>query len=399
MTKLIIMIIIYLAVESLGLGLLYGPLRKALAFGNDKVDRAVIPVAALGILFLFPLIGGLVSDGPVCWFFQKWGNVTIGYMLYFFGILLLVRLAEFVVRAVRRMRTHEKQPLSSKYCAVMLIVILAASVIINIAGSKTAHNVRTTFYEVPEETLSQDAPLRIVLIGDTHIGVNSTPQLYRDMVDRINEQDPDLVLFAGDIVTSSYGAMKDPDLYAEILSRIKAKYGKYVVYGNHDVEEPLIGGFTYIGAENAHRHPDMEQFIADCDFTLLRDEVITIPELNGLCIAGRRDESRPGDGVKVRAELGELMNGTDPDAPVLLLQHEPTDLDILDEYGIDMAVSGHTHDGQIFPGNIISRIRGPQSYGLKKWGKADVIVTSGVGFYAAPIRVATISEIVVIDVK
>ena len=84
---------------------------------------------------------------------------------------------------------------------------------------------------------------------------------------------------------------------------------------------------------------------------------------------------------------------------ILLLQHEPTDLEELDEYGIDLAVSGHTHDGQIFPGNIVSRIKGPQSYGLKKWGDADVIVTSGVGYYGPPIRVATISEIVVIDFK
>ena len=143
----------------------------------------------------------------------------------------------------------------------------------------------------------------------------------------------------------------------------------------------------------------MEQFIKDCDWTLLRDEVIRLPELNGLCIAGRRDETRPGDGVKERASLEELMKGTDPDEPILLLQHEPSDLESLDKYGIDVSVSGHTHDGQIFPGNIVSRIKEPQSYGLKKWGDSDVIVTSGLGYYGPPIRVATISEIVVIDLK
>lgn len=399
MTKLIIMIVIYLSVEALGLALLHGPLRKALSFGNSKTDRAAVPTVLLGMLFMFPLIGALVPDGPVCWFFQKWGNVTIGYIIYFFSILLIVRLVEFAVRAVRRISTHEKQPVSARYCAVMLIIILAVSVALNVCGSKTAHDVRTTFYEVPEELLGQDEPLRIVLIGDTHIGVNSTPQLYIDMVERINEQEPDIVLFAGDIVTSSYGAMRDPEKYSEILSQINAKYGKYVIYGNHDVEEPLLGGFTYIGAENAHRHPDMEKFLSDCGFTLLTDEVISLPELGGLHIAGRRDESRPGDGVSERASLDELMEGIDPAEPVLLLQHEPSDLGKLDQYGIDMSVSGHTHDGQIFPGNIISRIRGLQSYGMKKWGDTSVIVTSGVGFYGPPIRVATISEIVVIDVR
>lgn len=397
--KLIIMMAIYLAVELLGLAILYGPLRKCLDPEHRHAGRAVIPVVIIGIIFLFPMIGALVPDGPVCWFFQKWGNVTIGYLIYFFGTLLIVRIIELIINIVRRIRSGKWQGTSRKTSAIMLSVIFVLAVVLNVAGFAQSHDVKTTFYELPKETLGQDQPLRIVLIGDTHIGVNSTPQLYRDMVERINEQDPDIVLVAGDIVTSSYGAMRDPDTYSSIISGIRAKTGKYVVYGNHDVEEPLLGGFTYIGAENAHRHPEMEKFISSCDWTLLRDEVIRIPELNGLCIAGRRDESRPGDGVKERASLAELMEGTDPDDPILLLQHEPTDLEELDKYGIDLSVSGHTHDGQIFPGNIFSRIKGPQSYGLKKWGDADTIVTSGVGYYGPPIRVATISEIVVIDFK
>lgn len=393
------MMAIYLAVELLGLAILYGPLRKCLDPEHRHAGRAVIPVVIIGIIFLFPMIGALVPDGPVCWFFQKWGNVTIGYLIYFFGTLLIVRIIELIINIVRRIRSGKWQGTSRKTSAIMLSAIFVLAVVLNVAGFAQSHDVKTTFYELPKETLGQDQPLRIVLIGDTHIGVNSTPQLYRDMVERINEQDPDIVLVAGDIVTSSYGAMRDPDTYSSIISGIRAKTGKYVVYGNHDVEEPLLGGFTYIGAENAHRHPEMEKFISSCDWTLLRDEVIRIPELNGLCIAGRRDESRPGDGVKVRASLAELMEGTDPDDPILLLQHEPTDLEELDKYGIDLSVSGHTHDGQIFPGNIFSRIKGPQSYGLKKWGDADAIVTSGVGYYGPPIRVATISEIVVIDFK
>lgn len=393
------MMAIYLAVVLLGLAILYGPLRKCLDPEHRHAGRAVIPVVIIGIIFMFPMIGALVPDGPVCWFFQKWGNITIGYLIYFFGTLLIVRIIELIINIVRRIRSGKWQGTSRKTSAIMLSVIFVLAVVLNVAGFAQSHDVKTTFYELPKETLGQDKPLRIVLIGDTHIGVNSTPQLYRDMVDRINEQDPDIVVVAGDIVTSSYGAMRDPDTYSSIISGIRAKTGKYVVYGNHDVEEPLLGGFTYIGAENAHRHPEMEKFISSCDWTLLRDEVIKIPELNGLCIAGRRDESRPGDGVKERASLAELMKDTDPDEPVLLLQHEPTDLEELDKYGIDLSVSGHTHDGQIFPGNIVSRIKGPQSYGLKKWGDADVIVTSGVGYYGPPIRVATISEIVVIDFK
>ncbi|MCR4725445.1 MAG: metallophosphoesterase [Clostridia bacterium] len=397
--KLIILIVIYLFVESLGLFVLYRPLRKALDPSKTHAARAVLPLAALGVLFAFPLIGAVVPDGPVCWFFQKWGNTLIGYMLYFFGMMLLFRLGEGAVRLVRRLRKEEKGELSVRSCRVLLLAVLAAAVVINAAGAHAARDVKTTRYELPKETLGLEQPLRIVLIGDTHVGVNSTPQLYRDMVERINEQEPDLVVVAGDIVTSSYGAMRDPDLYASIFRQIRSRYGTYAVYGNHDVDEPLLGGFTYVGREGAHRHPEMESFIRRCGWTLLQDEVVRIDELGGLCVAGRLDESRPGDGIEERLPLETLLNGTDPEEPILLLQHEPSDLSLLAGCGVDLAVSGHTHDGQIFPGNVITRIKGPQSYGLKNWDGADVIVTSGVGYYGPPIRVGTISEIVVIDLK
>jgi predicted MPP superfamily phosphohydrolase len=64
---------------------------------------------------------------------------------------------------------------------------------------------------------------------------------------------------------------------------------------------------------------------------------------------------------------------------------------------VDLSVSGHTHNGQIFPGNIITKILSDQAYGMRDWGEATAIVTSGVGYYGPPIRVCTISEIAVID--
>ena len=97
--------------------------------------------------------------------------------------------------------------------------------------------------------------------------------------------------------------------------------------------------------------------------------------------------------------LKDLTRGVTEDDGVLLLEHEPSDLDEMGDLGVDLSVSGHTHDGQIFPGNIFCRVKGPQSYGMKEWGSASAIVTSGVGYYGPPIRVCTISEIVIIDFK
>ena len=393
------MLAIYAAMMIVAMWLLYG-LLKELSGESSKIGiLGWLCMAAVFIMFAFPVTGALVPDGPVCWFFQKWGNIFIGYLMYFFGVLLLVRIVQLPFRIARRIRKDDSRRPSRKAAAVLAAVLLAGTVLINVCGTYTAHNVRTTGYEISKELIGQDEPLRIVMIGDLHIGVNSTPQLYIDMVDAVNAAEPDLVLVAGDIVTSSFGAMRDPDVYSGILSGLNPKYGTYVVYGNHDVDEPLLGGFTFIGRDNALRNPAMPGFLENCGWTLLTDEVARIDELNGLCIAGRRDESRPGEGLKERASLSDLLSETDADEPIILLEHEPYDFDTMGDLGVDFAVSGHTHDGQIFPGNILSRIMSPQSYGFKEWGKAQAVVTSGVGYYGPPIRFGTISEITVIDAK
>ena len=393
--RLAIMIAIYMAIVIVAMVIL-GSVTKNLQLKKSSRDMITfISLFAFFVMAMFPLIGAVVHDGPVCWFFQKWGNIFMGLFMFFFMTLAAVAIIELIIWTVRR--ASKKKGGVPHGAAAMLIIPLIVTVAVNLAGSQTAHDVKVTNYSIEKEKLGLTGPARIVLFADTHIGVNSTPKIYEDMVDRINEQDADLVVVAGDLVTSSFGAMRDPETYASIMRGIESKYGVYAVYGNHDVDEPLLGGFTYAGKENAKRNPAMEGWVSDCGWKLLTDDVMRIPELNGLVIAGRRDESRPGEGFDERAPLSDLLKETDPDDSILLLQHEPSDLYELDEYGVDLSVSGHTHDGQIFPGNIITKILTEQSYGMENWGDAIAVVTSGVGYYGPPIRVCTISEIVVID--
>lgn len=389
------MIAIYMAIVIVAMVIL-GSVTKNLQLKKSSRDMITfISLFAFFVMAMFPLIGAVVHDGPVCWFFQKWGNIFMGLFMFFFMTLAAVAIIELIIWTVRS--ASKKKGGVPHGAAAMLIIPLIVTVAVNLAGSQTAHDVKVTNYSIEKEKLGLTEPARIVLFADTHIGVNSTPKIYEDMVDRINEQDADLVVVAGDLVTSSFGAMRDPETYASIMRGIESKYGVYAVYGNHDVDEPLLGGFTYAGKENAKRNPAMEGWVNDCGWKLLTDDVTRIPELNDLVIVGRRDESRPGEGFDERAPLSDLLKETDPDDSILLLQHEPSDLYELDEYGVDLSVSGHTHDGQIFPGNIITKILTEQSYGMENWGDAIAVVTSGVGYYGPPIRVCTISEIVVID--
>ena len=392
--KLAIIVIIYAAITALALFIMKTVTGVSVNTKGKHPKAAGLILAALLLMCAFPLIGALVPDGPLCWFFQKWGNIFIGYLIYFYGTLLIVWIIWLIAGLMRKEKNKK-----GRSGWVLLILPLVLTIVINVSGFMTSHDVKVTNYEIPKEELNLKEPLRVVLVGDLHIGVNSTTGLYEDMVERINEQDADLVLIAGDLVTSSFGAMRDPDKYAEIFRGMESKLGIYAVYGNHDVDEPLLGGFTYAGKENAVRNPRMDGWVEDCGWILLRDEVIRIPELNNMVLIGRRDETRPGDVVEERAELASLTEGLTEEEGVLLLEHEPADLEEMGELGVDLSVSGHTHDGQIFPGNIFCRITAPQSYGLKEWGDARAVVTSGAGYYGPPIRVGTISEIVVIDLK
>lgn len=396
--KLTIILATYVLIIIAAIIFMWLAAKGALNPEHKHPGRVLIPLIIVTVMGAFPLIGALVPDGPVCWFFQKWGNIFLGLLMYFYLSLFILWIVSLFFILPKNSK-EDRKAAAKKWAKALFVLPLIITVAVNVLGFRTSHDVKVTGYELDKSVLGLNEPARIILVGDLHIGVNSTPGLYRDMVERINEQDADLVLIAGDLVTSSFGAMRDPEGYAAIFREIQSKLGVYVVYGNHDVDEPLLGGFTYAGVENAIRNPSMEGWVRDCGWNLLRDETLRIPELNNMVLVGRRDETRPGDGVSERASLEDLTKDCTQEDGVLLLQHEPTDLDDLGELGVDLSVSGHTHDGQIFPGNVFCRIKGPQSYGLKDWGSSKALVTSGTGYYGPPIRVCTISEIVVIDFK
>ena len=326
--------------------------------------------------------------------------LVVGLILYFTGPLFVIWVLGCLRRVLFGARAGGKV-FSKVGRKLIYVILIAVTLVLNVFGAVNSHTVRLTSYAVPKETLGQDSPMRIVLVSDLHIGVNSTPALYEDMVAMINDQNADVVLVAGDIITNSFEAISDPSAYSSVLKKIDSNYGTYVVYGNHDVEERQLGGFTYAGSVNALRPAGLQNFLKECGWKILADETDLLEDdgINDIYIVGRRDRLRPGDGVSERASLESLLGEIDPSANILLLQHEPDDLENMAGLGVDLALSGHTHNGQVFPGNIIMSHLAKQSYGIKQWGNTWSVVTSGVGYFGPPIRVGTCSEVVVIDLQ
>ena len=142
----------------------------------------------------------------------------------------------------------------------------------------------------------------------------------------------------------------------------------------------------------------MDKFFEDAGFTVLYDENVEIAD-GEVVLSGRVDGEKAGDGTNKRKSAKDLLSSVDKTKPVLVLQHEPIEFKNLAESGADVVMCGHTHNGQIFPGNLVIPFFNENAYGVKKLYGIDTIVTAGVGHYGPPIRVGTNSEVTVINIK
>ncbi len=349
------------------------------------------------LVCLIPVGGAFLPEGRIMHGLQGVGNVYLGFFLHF-GVILMV--ATLLVRILVHL-THRGN--GSLTAAGVLVLTLAFTAGLITYGALNAQDMKVIHYnmKVPAGPGAiEPRQLKCVLIADLHLSVNSTRSLMRTMTEKINAEDPDLVLVAGDIITSSYAAMPHKDEFRDILSSIHSKYGVYVVYGNHDVDETLFGGFPVSSHENAFRNPELTAFLQDCGWKILDDEVdnIVLEDGTTLQIVGRKDAERPGDGTKDRASVEELMLRVDKEHPILILQHEPVELEELSEAGADVAFAGHTHNGQTFPGQFVVGLFNKQAYGLRHWGNMASVVTGGAGYYGPPVRIGTCGEITVCNI-
>ena len=115
-------------------------------------------------------------------------------------------------------------------------------------------------------------------------------------------------------------------------------------------------------------------------------------------IVGRIDGEKAGNGTADRKDPAGILAGIDPEKYTIVLEHEPVEFEQLKKNGADLALCGHTHDGQLFPGNLIVPFFNENAYGYKNISGLDTIVSSGIGYYGPPMRVGTNSEITVVNI-
>ena len=355
---------------------------------RTRILRLVIYI----MLALIPVFGAYLPPSSFKYHCMMIGNLWFAFFMFYSFFVIL-----FSLIALIRSKSNGKN--TSRLIGWSLTIAFIPALIISVYGLVHAQNTKLTTVDVDVDTNgAYTGELKVVLLGDLHLSVNSNLAMTQRMVDLVNAQDPDVVVIAGDIFTSNYQGLRQAERYAELLSQLHARDGVYAVYGNHDVDEDLFLGFAISPLSEAFRSREMEEFFEDAGFITLEDEAMTIADGN-ICLVGRIDGEKAGDGTRDRMSAEELLSDVDTTLPVIVLQHEPIEYESLAANGADVVLSGHTHAGQIFPGNLIVPYFNENAYGLKFMHGIATVVTSGVGYYGPPIRVGTDSEVMVVNIS
>lgn len=240
----------------------------------------------------------------------------------------------------------------------------------------------------------------IIQLSDLHLGPIYRAGFLNRVTEKINNLKPDLILITGDLFDGMDGSF---DSFIKPLSELKAKQGVYFVTGNHEgylnLKEPLA-------------------VLKKASITVLNDEIL---DINGLQLVGISYPVYNGNGTK---EKKAMFESTDyhPEKPTILMYHTPTnavhenttlghqqssaywrpdlDFSFAKKMKVDLQLSGHSHQGQFFPFNLIARlVYGQYSYGLNRDGDFAIYTTSGTGTWGPPLRTFTKSEIVAFTLK
>ncbi|MEV0638944.1 metallophosphoesterase [Streptomyces sp. NPDC050619] len=215
---------------------------------------------------------------------------------------------------------------------------------------------------------------RIAVVSDMHLSPVLGRGFAQRVVDTINGTQPDLIAVVGDLVD---GSVKDLGPAAAPLAQLTARHGSYFVTGNHEY---------FSGAE---------QWIEEVRRLGLRPLENARTELAHFDLAGVNDIAGEDEGQG--PDFDKALSDRDTARACVLLAHQPVQIHDAVEHGVDLQLSGHTHGGQLWPGNFIAAAANPTVAGLERYGDTQLYVSRGAGAWGPPTRVGAESDITVIE--
>jgi len=306
------------------------------------------------------------------------GAFWLAFMLYFTLTLIFY---DFI-RLINHFHNFLPEMTPILRFKIGLVTIAFVSLIV-LSGHINALNTRVKEISltIPKKITGRKE-MKILMASDIHLGALIGENRELKLVGIIKNQKPDLVLLCGDLVDGDVASALRKNLGRHI-QEIKTPMGVYAIAGNHE----YIGGIK-------KTIPYLESLNID----ILRDKVLVLP--NGVQLVGRddRDNRRMGDETG-RKTLKELMAGVDKNFPVIVMNHQPFDLNEAVVENVDLHLSGHTHHGQLWPFNYISKAVYELSWGFLKKVNTNFYVSSGFGSWGPPVRLGNTPEVVIFNLR
>ena len=310
------------------------------------------------------------------------GSVYIFFStMYATAVVVGVNILRYIDARTLKLYASARPAVKQGAKVVAFIAALAVFFTTMVIGHRNVRYPRVMYQKytvkrlVPEGA-QPEKRMRLVFFSDLHIGEAMTPDYIARAVKLIQDQQPDLILCGGDFIDHRAVYAYDPRVMASLRS-LHAPMGVYYVLGNHEYRDDLEANIRWVSQVGG---------------TLLRDS-IAFPGNGPLTLIGRDDWVNGN-----RKPFEVIANEADPlRGPVVLMEHTPASIDSIGDSPVDLILCGHTHGGQIWPGQLMVWWRYGMVSGTRPVGEREVCISSGIGSAGATYRIGTRSEIRVYD--
>lgn len=329
------------------------------------------------------LIGFALVLVPVAALCLLWTPLNMAVCLLHLTLFWL--LSDLVFALIRRLR----HAAFKRYWAGLAALIVSV-------GWLTMGWVQANCVWRKDYTISTDkevGSLRVALLSDSHMGTTFHAEGFARHLQRVQAQQPDVVVMVGDFVDEST-TRADMMAACQALGRMDAPYGVYFVFGNHDKN-------NYAGEGRAYTGEELTAALKENGVTVLEDETVLIDDR--FYLIGRQDASEAVEHRGGRASMAELTQNLDKSKFSIVLDHQPRDYASQAASGVDLVLSGHTHGGQLIPLLQLMKIPGMSGdnnvYGLQSRDQTRFIVSSGISDWELLFKTGCRSEYVIIDIQ
>lgn len=325
----------------------------------------VVGLMVAALVMLFAGFFGLYDRMPL-WLASASYDISTSWLIVFLYLLIA-----FVLLDVGRLcHLVPKEWLHSNAWTAGAITAVIGGLLIY--GNIHYHNkVREPLTLKTGKQLSK--PVKVVMVSDLHLGYHNRKAEWQRWVKMINAEKPDLILVAGDIIDGHMRPLDEENMAA----------------GFHQLNAPVVaclGNHEYITGIDKSL-----DFYREAGITLLRDSTVTIGDL---VIAGRDDRFN-----HKRKLLKHLLEGVDSTKYIVLLDHQPYKLEEAQKAGVDFQLSGHTHEGQVWPISLIVNGMYEKAWGPHHKGNTQYYISSGLGIWGGKYRIGTRSEYIVATIE